>query len=840
MIPNPMVDNVSMAEEGCVLVIKEEEEEEEEVAPLTAKPVMTPRQVIDSISSRPSSVPLLEKPLPHQTISSQTYLQVNGNVEAKESDSRTDITNSLSKRKPVSLNFICDKLKGNLVPRSAKTLQDGLLEQSSDSDPATEGEEKLCYTLSHTVTTASDSSMLDNSQDSLNTTGTPTSFLPNDSGELDDSNLQEIEVLNIESNTIGEKLLYMDGMNGQAWALSLPNDDNFKGTSKESLEENNSEKMSEDSNQPTHKAKRHATQYNNWHFTDMIDAVHQVQIGRMSITKAAKAYGIPRTTLRHYLCDGSKKLSYDHKRPPFTISPEQERELVDVILNEKEKNLSEKRLYSFSICQAQSLCKAQVGADPNRRTVPTQSWMRRFVYRHPALHPMFPSLLCRKDDSRWDRVYGSNSEDEPKRKYRKKTDSIVLLNSPDSKLQINHLSTTLPSFAVSPNSKNVFNKTSSFLEDSVTVKDGVCDEIKIGQENPVLSKEEMGISPEDQELQFNRFKDMLRKRYKADEYELELLKKYPSGYATDSDSSDTETSSSLPIHTTSADSNQKAFHVKGIAHVSPYKVSSKEDIHAQAFSQSSTPEEQLLPYRDLLRRISKSQLSLKSVTKVPIVNNQPNHSKWQSFNAIQETLASSPTMNSVTKPIDLAVVSAHLTNHTSTDSDISSVIISKPFESNRQSFSFPSSTTTQITNEHRGLQSQSNCPTVSLASPVTSTEKMLPTIHLGTFTVNSKLGPSGLAIKPLLSSGSNSSGIGNIIWPTSRSTTSSSTTKLSPLEISLTSVYDCALKSFEAQLGEELTDMFTKRYESNKVLEKLYSKWVSIKSDKETEERKLL
>ena len=137
---------------------------------------------------------------------------------------------------------------------------------------------------------------------------------------------------------------------------------------------------------------RHTTHYNSWHYTDMILAIKAVQNKLLSMTAAAKKYGIPRTTLRHYLNDGTNK---EAKRLGFFLPKEHENRLLEYVL--KHSDLPEKQLYKYIFEKAKELCDSacQGGCDEDRRLVPTPAWIRRFVYRQKKLHMLFPTLLSK-------------------------------------------------------------------------------------------------------------------------------------------------------------------------------------------------------------------------------------------------------------------------------------------------------------------------------------------------------------------------------------------------------------------------------------------------------------
>ena len=203
-----------------------------------------------------------------------------------------------------------------------------------------------------------------------------------------------------------------------------------------------------DDNNKVPKNPRNTTHYNSWHYKDMICAIKAVQSKALSMTAAAKQYGIPRTTLRHYLNDGTNK---EAKRVGFFLTKEHELILVDYAI--QQGDLPEKQLYKCIFDKAKELhqttlsppspksCssspptmvlsisgnttkndattanalmnneyidvhtnististenndKGKVSKDKSaRRNQPTPAWIRRFVYRQKQLHHLFPTLF---------------------------------------------------------------------------------------------------------------------------------------------------------------------------------------------------------------------------------------------------------------------------------------------------------------------------------------------------------------------------------------------------------------------------------------------------------------
>lgn len=137
---------------------------------------------------------------------------------------------------------------------------------------------------------------------------------------------------------------------------------------------------------------RHTTQYNNWHHNDMIMAIKAVQMKYLSMTAAAKRYGIPRTTLRHYLHDGTNR---ETKRACFSLPKKSEEDLVEFAL--ENCHVNEKALYKLIFDKAKEFSQEYVleSGEEGRRVVPTPAWIRRFVYRHKQLHSIFPTFLAK-------------------------------------------------------------------------------------------------------------------------------------------------------------------------------------------------------------------------------------------------------------------------------------------------------------------------------------------------------------------------------------------------------------------------------------------------------------
>ena len=135
-----------------------------------------------------------------------------------------------------------------------------------------------------------------------------------------------------------------------------------------------------------------ASRYNNWKHSDMLKAMQSVKMKELSMTASAKKYGIPRTTLRHYLNDGTSKDTRNHS---FTLTNEKEKELVHNLLSSEG---NERELYQKLITQAESIHKSvDEGINEKQRQTPTQAWIRRFIFRHKRLHSYFPSYIQKQD-----------------------------------------------------------------------------------------------------------------------------------------------------------------------------------------------------------------------------------------------------------------------------------------------------------------------------------------------------------------------------------------------------------------------------------------------------------
>ena len=135
-----------------------------------------------------------------------------------------------------------------------------------------------------------------------------------------------------------------------------------------------------------------ASRYNNWKHSDMLKAMQSVKMKELSMTASAKKYGIPRTTLRHYLNDGTSKDTRNHS---FTLTKEKEKELVHNLLSSEG---NERELYQKLIIQAESIHKSvDEGINEKQRQTPTQAWIRRFIFRHKRLHSYFPSYIQKQD-----------------------------------------------------------------------------------------------------------------------------------------------------------------------------------------------------------------------------------------------------------------------------------------------------------------------------------------------------------------------------------------------------------------------------------------------------------
>ena len=154
---------------------------------------------------------------------------------------------------------------------------------------------------------------------------------------------------------------------------------------------NNISKVTKIKNTSPHDRKP-ASRYNNWKHSDMLKAMQSVKMKELSMTASAKKYGIPRTTLRHYLNDGTSKDTRNHS---FTLTKEKEKELVHSILSSEG---NERELYQKLVTQAENIHKSvDKGINEKQRQTPTQAWIRRFIFRHKRLHSYFPSYIQKQD-----------------------------------------------------------------------------------------------------------------------------------------------------------------------------------------------------------------------------------------------------------------------------------------------------------------------------------------------------------------------------------------------------------------------------------------------------------
>jgi len=130
-----------------------------------------------------------------------------------------------------------------------------------------------------------------------------------------------------------------------------------------------------------------------WSEKDVVDAVLAVE-GGMSLKKAAKDFGVPRTTLRRHLKIKAKVGNVAKKlgRPPV-LSVAQEQELVDLILDFEARLfgliLADIRCLVFDYCEKNAIkhnfnhSQQKAGDD----------WARSFIARHSTLSVRKPESV---------------------------------------------------------------------------------------------------------------------------------------------------------------------------------------------------------------------------------------------------------------------------------------------------------------------------------------------------------------------------------------------------------------------------------------------------------------
>lgn len=125
-----------------------------------------------------------------------------------------------------------------------------------------------------------------------------------------------------------------------------------------------------------------------WDATSMEKAIEAVRLGRMTLSKAASAFGVPRTTLRRRFENKNLRASGNIKclgRFKTVFSVEQEQEMVNHILN------MEVRFYGVTIKDLQ--CLAYQLAEKNKikhsfnsgKMMAGKDWIKGFRKRHPEL-----------------------------------------------------------------------------------------------------------------------------------------------------------------------------------------------------------------------------------------------------------------------------------------------------------------------------------------------------------------------------------------------------------------------------------------------------------------------
>ncbi|XP_059157997.1 uncharacterized protein LOC131942254 [Physella acuta] len=124
---------------------------------------------------------------------------------------------------------------------------------------------------------------------------------------------------------------------------------------------------------------------NTEHLRMMITAVDAVISGKMSQREAAKAYNIPRSTLRSHL---PKHESYRHKfsKPPAgfkgktILSKKEEKELVDFIVNMHRAGFGRTR--QDLLYKVQDLLNKTERKTKFENNLPNEEWYTSFLERH--------------------------------------------------------------------------------------------------------------------------------------------------------------------------------------------------------------------------------------------------------------------------------------------------------------------------------------------------------------------------------------------------------------------------------------------------------------------------
>ena len=114
-----------------------------------------------------------------------------------------------------------------------------------------------------------------------------------------------------------------------------------------------------------------------------------VRQGRMSLRRASKKYGIPRSTVRDYACGKTEPGSMAGRRP--TMPPEVEDRMADQVAKAASAGfgIGPKRV----MLRASSICHGLNISTPFRDGVAGKGWWRGFKSRHPELALRKPEAL---------------------------------------------------------------------------------------------------------------------------------------------------------------------------------------------------------------------------------------------------------------------------------------------------------------------------------------------------------------------------------------------------------------------------------------------------------------
>ena len=126
------------------------------------------------------------------------------------------------------------------------------------------------------------------------------------------------------------------------------------------------------------------SKYRTWSDLSMREALDAISQQRMSVSKAAEMYGIPRTTLNDHKL--GKVLAGSKPGPPALLTTSEEEDLVKFLIHSAEIGFGRTRKEVLDIV---SRMLSRKGTDK----VVTNGWWNKFICRNPILTTRVPATL---------------------------------------------------------------------------------------------------------------------------------------------------------------------------------------------------------------------------------------------------------------------------------------------------------------------------------------------------------------------------------------------------------------------------------------------------------------